>query len=145
MFMPRTLLCRLCKSTWTLPVSRLLHRAIPPTPHDISVDKSKLPTPTKVDRDTILQLERVALVDFATEEGIRRLEAAIQLADTISAVDTKGVKPLYTVLENRSLYLQEDKVSDGHCKEEILANAAVTEEDYFVAPPGNIPLDQSEK
>ena len=32
-------------------------------------------------------------------------------------------------------------------RKEILANAAVVEEDYFVAPPGNIPLkvDAEEK
>ncbi|XP_059485776.1 glutamyl-tRNA(Gln) amidotransferase subunit C, mitochondrial [Neocloeon triangulifer] len=129
----------------TLSATRLLHRAIPPTPYDISVDTSKLPKPTKIDRETILQLERVALVDFATEEGIRRLEAAVQLADTIAAVDTKGVQPLYTVLEDRSLYLEKDEVTDGNCKKEVLANASKTEEDYFVAPPGNIPLDQTDK
>jgi hypothetical protein len=32
-------------------------------------------------------------------------------------------------------------VTEGNCKAEILANAAITEEDYFVAPPGNIPLE----
>jgi len=32
-------------------------------------------------------------------------------------------------------------VTEGDCKEEILRNASKVEEDYFVAPPGNIPLD----
>ena len=27
-----------------------------------------------------------------------------------------------------------------HIRREVLANASVVEEDYFVAPPGNIPL-----
>jgi aspartyl-tRNA(Asn)/glutamyl-tRNA(Gln) amidotransferase subunit C len=40
----------------------------------------------------------------------------------------------------RTLYLREDKVSDGGCRKDAMANAAVTEEEYFVAPPGNIPL-----
>jgi hypothetical protein len=33
--------------------------------------------------------ERISLVDFATRQGIERLEAAIQLADVIKTVDTQ--------------------------------------------------------
>jgi Asp-tRNAAsn/Glu-tRNAGln amidotransferase C subunit len=40
----------------------------------------------------------------------------------------------------RTLYLRDDIVTDGNCRKAILANAAVTEEEYFVAPQGNIPL-----
>jgi hypothetical protein len=36
-----------------------------------------------------LSSERISLVDFATREGIERLEAAIQLADVIKTVDTQ--------------------------------------------------------
>lgn len=39
------------------------------------------------------------------------------------------------------LRVREDQVTEGNCKEDILKNASVTEEDYFVAPPGNIPLE----
>ena len=52
------------------------------------------------------------------------------------------MEPLYTVLEHTKLELREDKVTDGNIKEDILKNAKITEEDYFVAPPGNIPLEQ---
>jgi Glu-tRNAGln amidotransferase C subunit. len=40
------------------------------------------------------------------------------------------------------VYLREDQVTDGNCRTEVMANAAVTEEEYFVAPPGNIPLEK---
>ena len=40
----------------------------------------------------------------------------------------------------RTLHLRDDIVTDGNCCKAILANAAVTEEGYFVAPQGNIPL-----
>lgn len=42
------------------------------------------------------------------------------------------------------LRVREDQVTEGNCKEDILKNASVTEEDYFVAPPGNIPLEGKE-
>lgn len=51
--------------------------------------------------------------------------------------------PLYTVLEDQQLQLRADTVTDGNCRDAILANASLTEEEYFVAPPGNIPLDQT--
>ena len=40
-------------------------------------------------------------MDFANEEGIRRLEDAIDFADPIRDVETKGVEPMYTVLEDK--------------------------------------------
>ncbi len=49
----------------------------------------------------IHHLERLALVDFGNKEGIDRLEAAIAFADQLESVDTTGIEPLYTVLEDR--------------------------------------------
>lgn len=57
-------------------------------------------------------------------------------------IDTENTAPLYTVLENTSLELREDDINDGSQRENILKNAQITEEEYFVAPPGNIPLEQ---
>jgi aspartyl-tRNA(Asn)/glutamyl-tRNA(Gln) amidotransferase subunit C len=40
----------------------------------------------------------------------------------------------------RTLYLRDDIVTVGNCRKEVMSNAAVTEEEYFVAPQDNIPL-----
>ncbi|GLH02937.1 Glutamyl-tRNA(Gln) amidotransferase subunit C, mitochondrial, partial [Gryllus bimaculatus] len=114
---------------------------VAPMPVTPSIYTSKLPPRTNIDQRTIEQLERISLVDFANERGIERLEEAIAFADQICAVDTTGVEPMTSVLENRCLYLREDEVTEGNCRSEILANASVTEEEYFVSPPGNIPLE----
>ena len=55
-------------------------------------------------------LERLSLVDFSNIEGIRRLEDAIDFADPIRQVDTEGVEPMYSVLEDKveALRLRED-------------------------------------
>lgn len=42
----------------------------------------------------------------------------------------------------RNLNLREDKITQGNCQKDILKNATLTEDDYFVAPPGNIPLHE---
>jgi aspartyl/glutamyl-tRNA(Asn/Gln) amidotransferase C subunit len=73
------------------------------------------------------------------------LQDSIDFANQIINIDTEGVEPLYTVLENTNLELREDAVTEGNIRDDILRNAKVTEEEYFVAPPGNIPLEQTER
>lgn len=55
----------------------------------------------KVDIDTITHLERLSLVNFGNLKGIEILESAIKFSEPLFVVDTTGVKPLTTVLENR--------------------------------------------
>lgn len=77
-------------------------------------------------------------------EAVEQLCDSIAFASKILTIDTTNVKPLYTVLENQILELREDKVTDGNIRTDILRNAKVIEEEYFVAPPGNIPLKQDD-
>ncbi|KAK3930361.1 Glutamyl-tRNA(Gln) amidotransferase subunit C, mitochondrial [Frankliniella fusca] len=96
-----------------------------------------------IDEETIKHLERLSLVDFANERGIARLQEAIVFADQLKAVDTTGIEPLVSVLEDEVLHLREDKVTEETKASVLLSTASVTEEDYYVAPPGNIPLASS--
>jgi len=102
-----------------------------------------MPPETKIDELTISILERQSLVDFANEEGVRTLEAAIRFADQLHLVDTEGVDPMTSVQENRTLTLREDEVTCGgdQSLKDVLANAKIVYEDFFVAPPGNIALE----
>jgi len=118
-----------------------IKQLIPETSYKSRIDPQRLPEKTKIDADTIALLERLSLVDCANKQGIETLEAAIEFANQIQLVNTSGVEPLVTVLEDIPLRLREDIVTVGNCKEKILKNATITEEDYFVAPPGNIPLE----
>ncbi|XP_044590761.1 glutamyl-tRNA(Gln) amidotransferase subunit C, mitochondrial [Cotesia glomerata] len=97
----------------------------------------------KISRETIGKLERLSLVDFGNEAGIKRLEAAIKFAEQLRSLKIDdSIKPMYCVLENENLRLRHDKVTDGNYRKKILKNAVLTEEEYFVAPPGNIPLEK---
>ncbi|XP_068767984.1 glutamyl-tRNA(Gln) amidotransferase subunit C, mitochondrial [Struthio camelus] len=90
-------------------------------------------------------LEHLALVDFRNAEGVERLQKAIQFADQLHEVNTEGIQPMDSVLEDRCLYLREDDVTEGNCTKELLKNAREKIEEYFVAPPGNIPLPKLEE
>lgn len=70
----------------------------------------KLPVPTlenehastvKVERNTIALLERLSLVSYDTEEGVKILEDSIAFANKVLHINTDDVKPLYTVLEDQ--------------------------------------------
>lgn len=73
-------------------------------------------------------------------EAVKVLEDSIEFANRIQNIDTENVEPLYTVLENHQLELREDVVTDGNIQQDVLKNAQITEEEYFLAPSGNIPL-----
>lgn len=94
----------------------------------------------RVSAAVVEHLERLALVNFGNREAVDRLEKAVAFADQLHAVNTDGVEPLESVLEDRCLYLRSDNVAEGSCAEELLQNSSHVVEEYFVAPPGNIPL-----
>ncbi|XP_071338994.1 glutamyl-tRNA(Gln) amidotransferase subunit C, mitochondrial isoform X2 [Trachinotus anak] len=103
------------------------------------------PKPAPIPADLVDKLERLALVDFRTKQGLACLEKAVRSADQLHVVDTSGVEPMDSVLEDRALYLRGDAVTDGDCAETLLQLSKNTVEEYFVAPPGNIPLPKREE
>merc|ERR1712243_150898 len=117
------------------------HPAIPSV--KVNAKFSKKVTDTKesiIDSTTIEHLEGISLVDFANVRGIERLEEAVKLADVIRTVDTSGVEPMYSVLEEETLFTRQDIPEPQNCRKQLMETASVTEEEYFVAPQGNVPL-----
>ncbi|XP_028852482.1 glutamyl-tRNA(Gln) amidotransferase subunit C, mitochondrial [Denticeps clupeoides] len=126
--------------------SRHVHNAkVPRTPTWQPVHETLLPPVIHVSPDLVDKLERLALVDFRNQEGVECLEKAIRFADQLHVVNTEFVEPMDSVLEDSSLYLREDTVHEGQCAEDVLQLAKNTLEEYFVAPPGNIPLPKREE
>ncbi|OBS69962.1 hypothetical protein A6R68_01497 [Neotoma lepida] len=60
----------------------------------------------------IEHLERLALVNFRSREAVARLEKAINFADQLHAVDTKGVEPME--LESTASFLPPYFLSVNH-------------------------------
>lgn len=128
-------------------LSRCLNSHIPNKPVECVHKNRNNTTPSpvvQVDSKLVAHLERLSLVDFSNEEGVRRLEEAIRFAQPLKDVDTTGIEPMISVLEDETLRLRPDIEQQDNSKADILANAKVVEEDFFVAPPGNIPLEVGE-
>lgn len=83
--------------------SKILKQIVPLERYRFKIDSGELPPRTRIDASTIALLERLSLVDCENKQGIETLEAALEFADQILQVDTEGVEPLITVLEDRYL------------------------------------------
>ncbi|TWW60396.1 Glutamyl-tRNA(Gln) amidotransferase subunit C, mitochondrial [Takifugu flavidus] len=135
---------RVRETTCTLSC-RAYNSKVPQFPTWEPVSEDRLPPCTQISADLVDKLERLALVDFRTKQGLECLEKAIRFADQLHVVDTSGVEPMDSVLEDRTLYLRDDEETEGDCAEELLQLSKNTCEEYYVAPPGNIPLPSREK
>ncbi|XDV21221.1 hypothetical protein PO909_026357 [Leuciscus waleckii] len=74
---------------------------VPQIPSWEPIDENQLPPSTRVSPDLVDKLERLALVDFGSKEGVDCLEKAIQFADQLHIINTEGVDPMDSVLEDR--------------------------------------------
>ena len=66
-----------------------------------------------------------------------QLNGFFGIVELMSAVDTRGVEPLYTPLsavQEVSLRLREDAVTEGNCRSANQRSAPVVEEGLFLVP-----------
>jgi len=61
------------------------------------------------------------------------LNNILSWVEQLGEVDTEGVEPLATVIEQK-LRLREDAVTDGECRDEVLANAPDAQHGFFAVP-----------
>ncbi|XP_062399720.1 glutamyl-tRNA(Gln) amidotransferase subunit C, mitochondrial [Sardina pilchardus] len=118
------------------------NKKVPWTPTWQPVMKTQPSLAMEVHGEVVGKLERLALVDFGNQEGIDCLEKAIQFADQLHIVNSLAVEPLDSVLHDRSMHLRNDIVTEGKRAEELLQLSKHVIDEYFVAPPGNIPLQR---
>ncbi|VDM21677.1 unnamed protein product [Wuchereria bancrofti] len=117
---------------------------VPKKPIPSPIDQSKVEEPPVFDKALITHLERLSLVRFTDEQAVFNLKEAVRFANQLKLVDTTGIEPLETLLEDMPCSLR-DVADNPMTKAEVLMNAAKVVEDYFVAPLGNIPLEESDK
>ena len=88
---------------------------------------------TNADVRHIAKLARLAMSDNEIEAMVPELNSILGWVEQLGEVDTDGVEPLTAVIPNK-LRLREDKVTDGNCRDEVLANAPVAEHGFFAVP-----------
>jgi aspartyl-tRNA(Asn)/glutamyl-tRNA(Gln) amidotransferase subunit C len=88
---------------------------------------------TNEDVRHIAKLARLAMSDNEIEAMVPELNSILGWVEQLGEVDTDGVDPLTAVIPN-TLRLRDDKVTDGDCRDDVLANAPVAEHGFFAVP-----------
>ena len=81
----------------------------------------------------IARLARIAMSDEELERLVPELNNILGWVEQLGEVDTEGVEPLATVIEQK-LRLREDVINDGEIRDDVLANAPEAQHGFFAVP-----------
>ena len=89
-----------------------------------------------VDAATVKRIGRLARIRI--EEGEveiyrKELNTILGFVEQLGEVDVSGVEPMTSVMP-MTLRRREDKITDGGYPEKIVANAPLTEDNFFMVP-----------
>ena len=81
----------------------------------------------------IATLARIKVPEAEQDHLARELSQILNWIEQLNEIDTKGVEPMSSVVAMK-LPMREDVVTDGNCRDKILANAPATAHGFFVVP-----------
>ncbi|HEU4705415.1 MAG TPA: Asp-tRNA(Asn)/Glu-tRNA(Gln) amidotransferase subunit GatC [Sphingomicrobium sp.] len=81
----------------------------------------------------IARLARIAMSDEEIAALEPELNNILGWVEQLGEVDTQGVEPLTAVIDQK-LRLRDDVVTDGDCRDSVLANAPAAEHGFFAVP-----------
>ncbi len=89
-----------------------------------------------VDADTVRRIGRLARIRITEEEVAAyegELNAILGFVEQLNEVDVSNVEPMTSVTPMQ-LRRRDDKVTDGGYPEKIVANAPISEDNFFMVP-----------
>ena len=90
----------------------------------------------QVDEATVRRIARLARIKITEEEGkdlVKELSGILNWVEQLREVDTSAVEPMTRVVPIE-LKKREDAVTDGGKAKDILKNAPMAEDGFFVVP-----------
>lgn len=89
-----------------------------------------------VDEATVRRIARLARIKITDEEAQslqKELSGILDWVEQLKEVDTSDVEPMTRVVPI-SLKMRQDEVTDGNIADDIVRNAPVSEDHFFVVP-----------
>ncbi len=89
-----------------------------------------------LDRETVQRiayLARIRVPDDRLDQMAGEIDGIIHWVEQLSEVDTDGVEPMTSVTE-MTMPQRVDVVSDGNCRDKVLANAPDPVDGFFTVP-----------
>ncbi|MBN8913672.1 MAG: Asp-tRNA(Asn)/Glu-tRNA(Gln) amidotransferase subunit GatC [Rhizobiales bacterium] len=90
----------------------------------------------QVDEKTVRRIARLARIKITDEEASSlesELSQILNWVEQLEEVDTANVEPMTRVVAQK-LKKREDKVTDGEIADDIVKNAPMVDDHYFVVP-----------
>jgi aspartyl-tRNA(Asn)/glutamyl-tRNA(Gln) amidotransferase subunit C len=81
----------------------------------------------------IARLASIEITDAEKQQYVHELSRILKWIEQLSEVNTDNVPQLSSVSDT-TLPLRKDEVTDGHCRDAVLANAKGSEYGCFVVP-----------
>ena len=81
----------------------------------------------------VAHLARIAVTDEDAERMTGELNAILGFVEQLNEVDVDGVEPMTSVIP-MEMRKRQDRVSDGSKADDIVANAPMTEDNFFLVP-----------
>jgi aspartyl-tRNA(Asn)/glutamyl-tRNA(Gln) amidotransferase subunit C len=89
-----------------------------------------------VDVATVKRVARLARLAVTDEDAVRmtgELNGILGFVEQLSEVDVTGVEPMTSVIP-MAMKMRRDEVNDGNMADRIVANAPLTEQNFFEVP-----------
>ena len=90
----------------------------------------------EVDEATVRRIARLARIEVSDEEANQlkgELSGILQWVEQLEEVDTDSVEPMTRVVPIQ-LKLRDDVVTDGEKAGDVVANAPITDDNFYVVP-----------
>ena len=90
----------------------------------------------EVNEDTVRRIARLARLKVTDAEAVNlkgELNAILKWVEQLSEVDTRGVEPMTSTVA-MTLKQRDDVVTDGEKADDIVKNAPMSEDHFFVVP-----------
>ena len=81
----------------------------------------------------VAKLARIAVNEEQADKMVGELNNIIGFVEQLNEVDVDGVEPMTSVVD-MTMRKREDVVNDGDKADDIVANAPVTEDHFFMVP-----------
>ncbi len=81
----------------------------------------------------VARLSRIAVTDEEAQRMMGELNGILGFVEQLSEVDVSGVEPMTSVTPI-TMRRREDVVTDGNKAEDIVANAPLSDQNFFLVP-----------
>lgn len=90
----------------------------------------------QVDQKTVRRIARLARIKITDQEAKSlegELSGILNWVEQLNELDTKSVEPMTRVVA-QNLKMRKDQVTDGEIADDVVKNAPMSEDHFFVVP-----------